>query len=773
MKFAHSLPGIDKSKWEPLSRHLHEVGAMAAEFAQPFGAAGLAQAAGLLHDIGKVSAEFQAYISGDLPKGPDHATAGARAAVEVYGPNIGKLLAFGIAGHHAGLANGNAEGRAGRTLTARLDAAQVSIAAHSDWRDHTGPLPKPSDMALAQFRDAPGRPGFGPAFLTRMLFSCLVDADFLATEKFYANARSEVIERGLGILTGAHLDRLRAAMDARPVPATVINKLRADILAHAVGKADLAPGLFTLTVPTGGGKTLTSLRFALEHAARHGLRRVIYVIPFTSIIEQTAQIFREAFGPVLDGSILEHHSTFDWDKHQPDTDRDLEKEGRDGLAKLRRATENWDAPIIVTTAVQFYESLFAARTSRCRKLHNMAQSVIILDEAQTLPVPLLRPCMAALDELTLNYGASVVLCTATQPALRKVDGALPANVKGEAQGFDLDDGRELAPDPPSLYRQLRRVTVEHRREPVADAEIAARFGEAPQMLCVVNSRGHARDLFEAIRPLPGARHLTTLMCARHRREVLAGVRDDLAAQRPVRLVATSLIEAGVDVDFPEVWRAVTGLDSIAQAAGRCNREGKLSGAGGRVVVFEPDPAAHKTPRAILSFWQAARAVLGRYDDPLGHAAVKSYFSELYFQRGYEALDKAARDGNPYPIMPAIAETARGLNFPFANIAEAFRLIDDIMDPVLIPFDDKARAALKELGAADRPPRDALRRLQQYSVPVLGKARAVLIAAGAAEAIRSQEFGDRFVVLTSEDLYDAALGLRLDDPMFRASEWNVI
>ncbi|WP_437374622.1 CRISPR-associated helicase/endonuclease Cas3 [Inquilinus limosus] len=307
----------------------------------------------------------------------------------------------------------------------------------------------------------------------------------------------------------------------------------------------------TLTVPTGGGKTLASLSFALEHAVRHGLRRVIYVIPYTSIIEQTAQVFRQALGSEDD--ILEHHASFDWERARRTRPDD---EAPDALAKLQRAAENWDVPVVVTTAVQFFESLFADRPSRCRKLHNIAGSVVVLDEAQTMPVHLLRPCMAAIDELARHYGASVVLCTATQPALRAVDGF-------ENGGFAIDDERELAPDPQDLYRRLKRVAVERLPGPVDDAAIARRFAEQPQMLCIVNRRAHAQRLFAAIRDLPGAVHLSTLMCPLHRRQVLAGLRDRLRQRLPVRLVATSLIEAGVDIDFPEVWRAAAGIDSIA------------------------------------------------------------------------------------------------------------------------------------------------------------------------------------------------------------------
>ncbi len=730
--------------------------------ADAFGAGAAARAAGLLHDIGKASAAYQTYIRSPEARGPDHSTAGARAAVAQYG-GLGQLLAFAIAGHHAGLANGVA---GGGSLAHRL-SGDYPIEPHEGWRDAAGALPTVAEIGAFRPEPNPLATNFQLAFFARMLFSCLVDADWLETEGFYAEAEgAPAPERG-GRLGERHLDAVRAHMARHRRDNTPVNRLRSRVLDHAVAKAQLPPGLFTLTVPTGGGKTLTSLQFALEHAREHGLRRVVYVIPFTSIIEQTAAVFRDILG---DDQVLEHHSSFDWDDRQPPADGDREKEGRAGLAKLRRDAENWDAPVVVTTAVQFFESLFTAKRSRARKLHNLARSVIVLDEAQTLPVPLLRPCMAALEELALNYGASVVLCTATQPALRTCDGALPPGVPG----FAMDDGRELAPDVRGLFEALHRVDVEWRREPVADQEIVARFAEQPRMLTIVNSRAHARALYEAITGQEGARHLTTLMCARHRRKALDKVRADLKAERPVRLVATSLIEAGVDVDFPEVWRAAAGLDSIAQAAGRCNREGGL--AIGRTVVFEPADAG--VPRAMRLFYEAAGPVLRGGDDPLGLDAVRAYFRELYFRKGADALDAATLGGERFPILPAIEHGVRPgtdltFAFPFADVGQAFRLIEQTMDPVLVPYDDAAEAALNTLAGAERPPAGVLRTLQQYTVPVPSRIRAALLATGAALAIRPDEYGDRFVRLESLDLYDKRMGLRLDDPTYRSAESNIM
>lgn len=760
VKYAHSLPDItDESRWETLKAHLSAVADLAAAFASAFGAEAWGQAAGLLHDIGKASPAFQAYLRG-LGPSPDHSTAGAAVAGEVYG-RFGRVLAFAIAGHHAGLADWAGDGGRLAPLSERL---RRPVPSYADWRDHTGPLPDAAALS-ARLSEASGfRPsryrGFAQAFFVRMVFSCLVDADSLATEAFVAAARGEPVPARGFTLRPEHRARLAAFMAPLRARGGALDGLRTEILDYALAKAALPPGLFTLTVPTGGGKTLTSLSFALEHAARHDLRRVVTVIPFTSIIEQTAAVFRRALGGEDD--VLEHHAAFDWDEAA----RNRDDEGTDGLKKLRRATENWDAPVVVTTSVQFFESLFAARRGRCRKLHNLARSVIVIDEVQALPVELLRPCMAALDELVRNYGATIVLCTATQPALRRVDRALPRRPDGQEEGFDIAEDRELAPDPPRLYERLRRTRVERLPAPVGDETIAARFAERPQMLCIVNSRAHARDLFEAVRTLPGARHLTTLMCPSHRRQVLAAARADLVAKRPVRLVATSLIEAGVDISFPEVWRAAAGLDAIIQAAGRCNREREDPGLA-PVVVF--DAADRPVPRYAERFRAAARPALDM-EDPLSLQAIATYFRHLYFNGGHGALDERMAAGRP--IMTAIAEGAP-LGTPFASIADAFRMIEDTMAPVIVPWDIRAEAALARLAMADRPPREVLRILQQYTVPIPKDARARLLGSGAVQPVGPNAEGNPFFRLADLSLYDGETGLRFEDPMARSVESNII
>jgi CRISPR-associated endonuclease/helicase Cas3 len=713
--FAHSLDSTSQEGWEPLADHLALVGKLAAQFAGRFGSDILGDVAGRLHDIGKMSAAFQGYIRGNgALKGPDHATAGAREAAQLYGPHLGRVLAYCIAGHHAGLADGGSEHVPG-TLSHRLITKPLET--YDGWEAHAGALPEKSTIGLPAPLNAKSQhPGFHHAFFIRMLFSALVDADFLATEHFYALAKpdGEQVRRGFVNSLETLRGRLDAKLADKASAATEVNRLRGDILTHVRAQANHIPGLFSLTVPTGGGKTLTSLAFALDHAIAHGLDRVVYVIPYTSIIEQTAQVFRDAVGE--DGDVLEHHSAVEWD---PKGDEQFDDEGREGLKKLRRDAENWDVRIIVTTSVQFFESLFAARTSACRKLHNLAKSVIILDEAQTLPLPLLRPCMAAIETLATGYGASVVLCTATQPALSKQD------------GFDrgLENVRELAPDPQHLYSKLKRVRAEIAPEPVSDDALAAELRTQDQVLCIVNSRAHARDLFGQIKDALGARHLTTLMCPLHRRAALAEIRQDLKDRKPVRLIATSLIEAGVDVDFPTVWRAMTGLDSIAQAAGRCNREGLRSE--GIVNVFTPVEAeGRKAPPAMEQFAAATREVLRAHGgDPLGLEAIKAYFSLVYWSKGPDQLDAAMLGDKPNQtqgILNAIEDTARSLNFPFTQIASAFRFIEDTMQPVIVPYHaagerESVGDLVGRLRFVERPGAIA-RKLALYSVPVGSGAR---------------------------------------------------
>jgi CRISPR-associated endonuclease/helicase Cas3 len=769
--YAHSRPAPHKEEtWEPLEKHLDDVARLAARFAEPFGGQDAAWIAGLLHDLGKAKPGFQDYLRG-LRGSEPHAAAGAKLCEARYGEHLGRLLAYCIAGHHAGLANGVNRGNKLTPLSERLHSEPTPFV--PNWLaipDTPTTPPKPFANSWTNARD---EKEFATAFFTRMLFSCLVDADFLATEAFYAEASERPVERGWSGSLNTLKERLDAWMARFGPPESDVDRIRAEVLSAARRRAAEEPGLFSLTVPTGGGKTLSSLSFAIDHALKHGLRRIIYVIPFTSIIEQTAAVFRNVLED--DDAVLEHHSSFDWDALGAQA-ADDDDEGPDGLEKLRLAAQNWDRPIVVTTAVQFFESLFSNRSSRTRKLHNLAQSVIILDEAQTLPLKLMRPCLAALRELARGYGSSVVLCTATQPAILREDGFKPAEALSRTCG--VLPVREIAPDPTRLYQNLRRVRVSNIGN-VGDLELLKHLQAHEQVLCIVNNRAHAREAFASLRGegCAGATHLSTTMTAAHRRAVLSRVRKDLLAGAPVRLVSTSLIEAGVDVSFPVVFRAVAGIDSIAQAAGRCNRNGELGPDGGRLFVFDPETGPNRSPpRELKQFADTAQSVMKNHPDPLTLEAVKAYFNELFWRRGEAQLD-AADVGPQKGVMLAVRQAHGRLDYPFESIADGFRLIETTMAPIIVPATTTtaygAPAHLIEtLRTTDRPGAIA-RKLQQFLVNIPAKAHAALIKAGAAEVIREPDFGLQFVILSNTDLYDASSGLDWGDPTFRASESLVI
>lgn len=750
--FAHSTATTDKSDWQPLREHLLGTAERAARNASPFGGAAIAWTMGALHDLGKYTERFQGRLTGDATR-VDHATWGACVARERYG-KLGTLLAYGIAGHHAGLANGQPgqETESRTTLHERLSADYLAglPVLSPVWKQE---IELPAKVAFPDaFEPHPQshHRNFQLALLARMSFSCLVDADFIDTDNFYrgVEGRSPRQEN-----VGPPLEALRVRLNAylaRLPREGGINPLRTDILREVRSKALLAPGRFSLTVPTGGGKTLASLAFGLDHAIAHGLRRVIYVIPFTSIVEQNAQVFRNAFGDLGDEkAVLEHHSGF----------FDDPRSAREAIEKRKLAMENWDAPVVVTTAVQFFESLFADRPSRCRKLHNVAGSVVILDEAQTLPLSMLRPCVALLDELARNYRVSPVLCTATQPAL--------TTEAGFKNG--LDDVRELAPEPSALYERLRRVRVRHAGM-LDDHTLADHLRQREQALCIVNNRRHARHLFESIADQPGACHLTTLMYARHRSQVLAEVREKLKAGRPCRLVSTSLIEAGVDVDFPTVLRAESGLDSIAQAAGRCNREGRHPVEASEVLVFETANPDWAPPRELKLYAEAFRTIERAHrHDLLAMNAITAYFQELYWRMGDDRLDRHDLLG--------ILQRATIDSLPLDTLARKFKIIDTTLRPVIVPFDPETGSEIPEvmetLRALEHAERvsaaGAARKLQPYLVQIPEQAYKALSEARAIQAIAPERYSEQFARLVNPHLYNTQFGLHWDNPQFLATE----
>jgi len=746
MYFAHSLSeDPDGTHWQKLFDHAWGAASLAADFASPFKANRAAAIAALLHDLGKYCPEFLARLNGaDIRI--DHAIAGAAeiralgaAATSPWDRMMAELVSYAIAGHHAGLPDWP-------DLSERLTRPRPAL--DPVWKDEISVDPTGFAPSLTP-HPSKTRTAFQLGFLGRMLFSCLVDADFKDTERFYAQAAGSEIDRDwprLGEIASDLIARFDAHIATKAGDGPV-NRLRREVLTSVREKAETPPGLFTLTVPTGGGKTLASLGFALDHARRHGLERIVYAIPFTSVIDQTAQVFRDVLG---DDVVLEHHSAIEAEKPSQWEQRD----------KLRLAMEDWAAPVVLTTNVQLFESLFANRSSRCRKLHHLAKSVIVLDEAQTLPLPLLIPCIAAIDELTRNYGASVVLCTATQPALdiRHFAG-------GDGTGLELE-GRELAPDPDGLAAQLSRVTIRHGG-PLGDDELVAELDQHPQGLVIVNSRKHALALYRKAGEagLAGLVHLTTRHYAADRRRILADVRQRLTDGAPCRLIATSLVEAGVDLDFPRVWRAEAGLDQIAQAAGRCNREGRRPVADSIVTVFTaPD---NRPPREVAQLAAAYARMAGKHDNPLAPAALRDYFGEVYWSKGpdldrHDILDKFKADLGGPPF----------LAFDYKTVAAEFRMIDSGMVPVIVAFEEKAQQAVKQLGIDGISPGKVARALQSFIVQIPPKARALLLANGHVRFEREHIFGDQFAVLQTASLYREETGLLWEEPDYLGLEQTI-
>ncbi len=718
-RYARSIEGKPSEEWQSVEEHLRNVAESARFFAQKFGAGEWGYCAGLWHDMGKYSPEFQAkLLSGDENARVDHSTAGAQFAAGKF-RDEGKLLAYVIAGHHAGLPNGSSTGES--DLAQRLQKKVPDYSACPEAVRQCSDLPQPP-FAMQRKRF-----GFQRAFFTRMLFSCLVDADRLDAERC-TDEEKHLQRKGYPSITELH-ERLDKNLEhlLRTSPETELNFKRTRILGECRSAAGEEAGLFSLTVPTGGGKTLSSLAFALEHAQKHGMERVIYALPYTSIIEQNADVFRRFLGTE---AVLEHHSNF--------TPR--EEDTRSGPA-----AENWDAPLIVTTNVQFFESLFSSKPSRCRKIHNLARSVIILDEAQMLPVPLLKPCLETLRELSSAYGSTIVLCTATQPAIVR-NAQFPEGLEGV---------REIVSDPVDLYRSFKRVRTE-RLGPVDDVALAADLATHRRVLCIVNTRAHARNLFELTCRQADAVHLSALMCPAHRSEVISRIKHDLAQGNPCRVVSTQLIEAGVDIDFPVVYRASAGIDSLAQAAGRCNREGRIP-EGGVMRLFRPETPP--PPGQLRRSAEVADIVLEGHDDPLSPEAVHDYFRRLYWMSG-SGLDA-------YSILQDMAEGAASGDIPFKRVDEKFRMIEDGTETVVIPWDANAEKLVKELRYTEYP-RSVGRRLQRYTVQVHPVVALRLEEAGSVERIR-----DAFLVLANMDIYRPDVGLCLDDPAFRKVENMIV
>lgn len=743
--FAHTK-GTDQSEWELLYEHLRGVAERAEQFAQKFEAGDWGKTLGLWHDLGKYSSEFQDHlaksINADVHKSEstgrvDHSTAGAVHAEKVFAtkPHIGKALAFCIAGHHAGLANAIAVGPPSPLLERLSKAISDFSSAPADllpgpnlsfrttlnqtFLDHWTKVNRGED-ASRNTKVA----SFSWAFFVRMLFSTLVDADFLATESFMSPAEAD--QRPSYQSTFASLlecldEEIQRLSIGRSGP---IHSIRQEILSACNIAATQKPGLFSLTVPTGGGKTIASLSFALRHIVanpNHHFDRVIFAIPFTSIIEQTARVYKKVFRSLSEDIVLECHSNI-----EPKNETDLS----------RLASQNFDSPIVVTTNVQLFESLFSNQTSRCRKLHNLANSVIILDEAQTLPIDLLQTTLLAIRELVKHYGCTVVLCTATQPSLSYRD-EFPIGLKRP---------QEIIPEAMDLYGRMRRVKVSY----IGDLTIESLVSDVSRQirfLCIQNTRPNATETYKLLQESVGGEGLfllSTFMCPKHRSQVFREIRRRLDSNETCRVVSTQLIEAGVDVDFPIVYRAIAGLDSIAQAAGRCNREGKL--VSGEVHVFRlPQPPP---PGILRSTAETTQGLLDKYsDDLIAPEALEAYFRMHYWR------NKSLWDSRK--IMEMHVDARKG-HIEFADIAKAYQIIRDASLRVLVPYGKTGKRLLERVRHAD-PIARPLTRMERKEVDRYSISLFENLVQPAIGRDFEYAYDGQYILLLNPSLYDEHVG----------------
>ncbi len=698
--FAHSKPGEPPSAWQSLDSHLSAVARLSSSWAARFDSGDWAWTAGWLHDLGKAATAFQNYLKSSTDSetksgmrapslsDPDydvttrsgrvnHSAAGAAFAEKVMPGPVGIVLAYLSAGHHSGLADyGSAEtGRAclkerlkeGRELLKGVDDARLDEIKKNLRQNLVSPhFLKPGNLH----------------FWIRMLFSCLVDADRLDTEEFCS---PEVAARRGNFATLGELkhdlDTHLAGLAVSAAKDSDVNRIRRQILCWCREAAESTPGMFSLNVPTGGGKTLSGMSFALDHAVRYSKRRVIYVIPYTTIIEQTASVLR-AISPRWDSSLIEHHSSFD---------------PKRSTLEFDLAADNWDVPVVLTTNVQFFESLFSARPAACRKLHNIVDSVVIMDEAQLIPPEKLTPCVWVMNELVMNYGVTMLLSTATQPPLP-----------------NLITPREIIPDTTSLHKMLKRTSItmpaSFKEAPTPWPDLAAELAEHPQVLCVVNSRRDAYELWQEVRrvlpPDEEPFHLSTLLCGEHRSKTVAEIKRRLHENEKVRVVSTQLIEAGVDLDFPVVYRAAAGLDSITQAAGRCNREGRLGHGGGTVRVFI---SPGRLPIGLLAKGYNSMVELAALE---GFDPADPQWYTRYFEQFYSRLNETGAR-----FMQDLQKDAPALAINFRTVGKTFRLIDEDSRPLLVRY-DKGSELIEQLRSFG-PNRDLLRKLQRYTVTLQG------------------------------------------------------
>ena len=703
MEYYAHIDEKNRERRQTVKAHLEETANLAGQFADRFGCGDWGYCCGLLHDVGKYSKAFQERILGKNDRMVDHSTAGAQLCFEQGGRY--SCLSFCIAGHHAGLPDYGSTG-GGATLCGRL---QKKI---ENYQAYQTDIEVPKILSTPFNPEQVPDPGFSFSVLIRMLFSCLVDADYLDTEMFMK-------EGNTGRESGESIETLYSKLYAfisdwlLNSETETINGRRTEILRNCLKQGIRPRGLFRLTVPPGGGKTIASLAFALRHAMENHMERVIYVIPYTSIIEQNAAVFREILG---DKNVLENHYNVDYKENEE-------------LNPMYLAAENWDRPVVVTTNVQFFESLFSNKPSKCRKLHNIANSVIVFDEAQMLPNDYLKPCVAIMEELLCNYRSSLVLCTATQPSLQLF--------------FQFyKDGVELCPRLQEQFHFFKRVTFRNIGK-ISEERLAESLRKEKQALCIVNTRRKAQLLYEQLKA-DGVFHLSTSMYPLHRQRVLRIIRERLSRNERCIVVSTSLVEAGVDLDFCSVYRQLAGVDSMIQAAGRCNREGKHSAEESSVFIFQFEEQ-ERIPGQEQQI-STARTMINEEMDISALESIENYFTRLYHVKG-DGLDKKH----------ILDHFQKRPYFDFAEVGKKFRFIEENTKAIFISKEDEAKEILQCLHYRGVT-RKMMRRAGRYCVQIYEKESCQLYDAGMIRQV-CPEIED-FYELVDEERYTENMGLIL-------------
>lgn len=697
---------LQEEREQTVKEHLEGTAKLSGEFAKKFGKEEWGYCCGYLHDIGKYSVEFQHKIRENGNEQIDHSTAGAKVCVEKGG--LYPIMSYCIAGHHAGLPNygSSQDGGFESTLMGRMKKTLKDYSAYQDEIE----IPKVTTVPIAYGETK--NPDFSLSVFIRMLYSCLVDADFLDTEAFMKKGE---IKRDTGESIEILLQKLEKYVSKWLLNKEIntVNGRRTEILRNCLEAGKREKGLFRLTVPTGGGKTVDSLAFALRHAVHNNMDRIIYVIPYTSIIEQNAQIFRSILG---DENVLESHCNVDYGDSEE-------------WNPMKLAAENWDKPVVVTTNVQFFESLFGNKSSKCRKLHNIANSVVIFDEVQMLPADYLKPCIAMIEELVSSFGVSAVLCTATQPALQ------PFFQSGIS-------AYELCPRMEEQFAFFKRTTFQNLNK-ISEEDLIEKLSGEYQALCIVNTKKKAQALYKALKG-QGVFHLSTSMYPKHRKRVLEEVRRCLNNGERCLVLSTSLVEAGVDLDFQSVYRQLAGIDSVIQAAGRCNREGKRSPEESNVYVFRFEEQERILGQRKQI--EAAKTLVSEGKDISALETIEEYFKFLYHLKSSE-LDKKN-----------IMAQFKGIKCNFPKVAEDFKMIENDTKTVFIPIEEEAQDLLQQLKYQGFT-KTSMRKAGQYSVTLYDDVIEKMEAAGMIELV-AENIND-FYELKDKERYTEEFGLDLN------------